>query len=129
MNPDDVLRGLRERGLRLTRQRREIVRILYEKLASGGHPTPEEIYREAKARMPRIGLGTVYSTLKVLEQLSYVATFQIGGKTHIDRSEPHINVLCEDSGEIREISDQELVSAFFCEGAKPLSIVVRARCS
>ncbi len=129
MNPDDVFKDLRERGLRLTKQRREIVRILYEKLARGGHPTPEEIYREAKERAPRTSLGTVYSTLKMLEKLGYIATFQIGGKTHIDRSSLHVNIICEDSGEIREISDQELINAFTKEGAKPLSIVVRARCS
>ncbi|MGB9706183.1 MAG: Fur family transcriptional regulator [Pyrobaculum sp.] len=128
MKLEDVLRGLRERGLRLTRQRREIVRILYERLARGGHPTLDEIYREAKERMPRISLGTVYSTLKVLEKLGYIVAFQIGGKTHIDRSGLHVNIICEDSGEIREIADQELVNAFTKEGAKPLSIVVRARC-
>lgn len=50
-------------GLRMTRQRQEIYRILHEKR---DHPTANEVFLRAKDRLPNISLATVYNCLEAL---------------------------------------------------------------
>lgn len=50
-------------GLRMTRQRQEIYRILIEQR---DHPTANEVFMRAKDRLPNISLATVYNCLEVL---------------------------------------------------------------
>ena len=52
-------------GLRMTRQRQEIYRIL---IAQRDHPTANEVFMRAKDRLPNISLATVYNCLEALVQ-------------------------------------------------------------
>ena len=52
-------------GLRMTRQRQEIYRILIEQR---NHPTANEVFMRAKDRLPNISLATVYNCLDALVQ-------------------------------------------------------------
>jgi Fur family peroxide stress response transcriptional regulator len=52
-------------GLRMTRQRQEIYRILLEQR---NHPTANEVFMRAKDRLPNISLATVYNCLEALVQ-------------------------------------------------------------
>lgn len=52
-------------GLRMTRQRQEIYRILIEKR---DHPTANEVFMRAKDRLPNLSLATVYNCLEALVQ-------------------------------------------------------------
>lgn len=52
-------------GLRMTRQRQEIYRILLEQR---DHPTANEVFMRAKDRLPNISLATVYNCLEALVQ-------------------------------------------------------------
>ena len=52
-------------GLRMTRQRQEIYRILIEQR---DHPTANEVFMRAKERLPNLSLATVYSCLEALVQ-------------------------------------------------------------
>ena len=52
-------------GLRMTRQRQEIYRILLEQR---DHPTANEVFMRAKDRLPNISLATVYNCLDALVQ-------------------------------------------------------------
>ena len=52
-------------GLRMTRQRQEIYRILMERR---DHPTAHEVFMRAKDRLPNISLATVYNCLEALVQ-------------------------------------------------------------
>ena len=52
-------------GLRMTRQRQEIYRILIQQR---DHPTANEVFMRAKDRLPNISLATVYNCLEVLVQ-------------------------------------------------------------
>jgi Fe2+ or Zn2+ uptake regulation protein len=52
-------------GLRMTRQRQEIYRILIEQR---NHPTANEVFMRAKDRLPNISLATVYNCLEALVQ-------------------------------------------------------------
>ena len=52
-------------GLRMTRQRQEIYRILIEQR---DHPTANEVFMRAKERLPNLSLATVYTCLEALVQ-------------------------------------------------------------
>lgn len=52
-------------GLRMTRQRQEIYRILMEQR---DHPSANEVFMRAKDRLPNLSLATVYNCLEALVQ-------------------------------------------------------------
>jgi len=52
-------------GLRMTRQRQEIYRIL---ISERDHPTAQEVFMRAKDHLPNISLATVYNCLEALVQ-------------------------------------------------------------
>jgi Fe2+ or Zn2+ uptake regulation protein len=52
-------------GLRMTRQRQEIYRILIEQR---DHPTANEVFMRAKEHLPNLSLATVYTCLEALVQ-------------------------------------------------------------
>ena len=53
------------KGLRMTRQRREVYDVL---MSHRDHPTASEVYERAKSNMPGISLATVYNCLEALVQ-------------------------------------------------------------
>ena len=53
------------KGLRMTRQRSEVYKVLME---HRDHPTAGEVYERAKQNMPGISLATVYNCLEALVQ-------------------------------------------------------------
>ena len=66
---------LKERNLRMTRQRQV---ILEELRATDQHPSADDLYGRVKRKLPRISLGTVYqSPIKV----------QLTGKYRVDYSD------------------------------------------
>lgn len=52
-------------GLRMTRQRQEVYRILQQ---DRNHPTANEVFMRVKDRLPTISLATVYNCLEALVQ-------------------------------------------------------------
>jgi Fe2+ or Zn2+ uptake regulation protein len=57
--PDEI------NGLRMTRQRREVYRILHDQR---DHPTANDVFMRVKDRLPSISLATVYNCLEALVQ-------------------------------------------------------------
>lgn len=70
LDVDNIKEILRNKGYKLTFQRRAILDIIIEN--RGSHLSPEEIYDLVKERYPEIGLATVYRTLQIFEQLNIV---------------------------------------------------------
>jgi Fur family ferric uptake transcriptional regulator len=60
----------------MTRQRRVILEEL-KKIES--HPTADEVYEQARQRLPRISLGTVYRNLEVLSECGLIQKLELGG--------------------------------------------------
>ena len=52
-------------GLRMTRQRQEVYRILQQER---NHPTANDVFMRVKDRLPSISLATVYNCLEALVQ-------------------------------------------------------------
>jgi Fe2+ or Zn2+ uptake regulation protein/O6-methylguanine-DNA--protein-cysteine methyltransferase len=67
----DAAHALRERGLRVTPQRRAIL----EALAPDEHLSADEVHARASAAVPGISRGTVYATLAELTDLGLIAAF------------------------------------------------------
>ncbi|MDD3705594.1 MAG: Fur family transcriptional regulator [Clostridiaceae bacterium] len=61
---------LKEKGYKLTPQRRSILSIILE--TEGSHLSVEEIYDLVKVKCPDIGLATVYRTMQMFEEVGLV---------------------------------------------------------
>jgi Fur family ferric uptake transcriptional regulator len=84
---------LKEKGLRMTPQRRLILDIVDE---SGGHMTGEEIVRIVQSKMPGVNKSTVYRTLELLEKLECVCKSESGDRYIYHHAEEghHHHLVC-----------------------------------
>lgn len=73
-------------GLRMTRQRQEIYRILHEQR---DHPTANEVFLRAKDRLPNISLATVYTCLDALVKHGIIR--QVNFERESSRYCPNLN--------------------------------------
>ena len=69
MQKDLIIEKLKERGLRITRQRRILLDIILE----GECSCCKEIYYRASALDPKIGVATVYRMVNTLESIGAIS--------------------------------------------------------
>ena len=117
---------LRRRGLRVTPQRLLVATVVYDLM--GRHPSFTEIVDECRRRMPGISTSTVYSTLQLMEELGFLVSFNARGETRYDKVDPHVNIVCLDTGEIRDVEIRDAFEAVEKTGVKPKAMVVYAYC-
>ncbi len=88
---------LREKGLKLTSQRRLILDIVHD---SGGHLTAEEILDYVQARAPGVNKSTIYRTLELLEELGCVFKSELGDRFIYHHAEEghHHHLVCQTCG-------------------------------
>jgi Fur family transcriptional regulator, ferric uptake regulator len=93
---------LRERGLRLTPQREQVLAAV----RSLGHATPEEISESVSG----VDVTTVYRTLELLEELGLVnhAHLGHGAPSYRPADDDHIHVVCHSCGAVAD-ADPALV--------------------
>ncbi len=136
-NIDKVVRVLERLGQRLTPQRIIVAKIILDNVKQ--HPSFKEIHAKAAKQLPRLGVSTTYMIMKMLEEAGVITTFEANGETHIDNPHPHVNVVCQETGEIFDIEDKELTTQIIqaiARGAlkqgvkieKPV-IIVKSHCS
>ena len=70
---DTMIALLREHDLKITPQRRMILKLL---AGENGHPTAEDIYQQVSAVMPTVSRATVYNTLHELVALGVLNEVQ-----------------------------------------------------
>jgi Fur family transcriptional regulator, ferric uptake regulator len=68
---------LKEKGLRITPQRRMIVDIIHDTEA---HITAEDIINHVQKNMPGVNKSTIYRTLELLEQCGCICKSQSGDR-------------------------------------------------
>lgn len=99
---------LKGAGLRMTQQRRLILRVLAE---SDDHPDAKGIFTRAFALDPTLSLSTVYRTMKVLESQGAIErhAFEdgISRYEHADQ-EHHDHLIDVETGKVIEFVDPEL---------------------
>ena len=97
-----VLRKLKERGLKLTPQRRAIIDVLIENTPL--HPSADLIYREAKKRVKGLSLSTVYYTLNELSKHGIIKTLEFDSmeNRYEGNTSDHLNLVCVGCGKIED---------------------------
>ncbi len=99
---------LRDGGVRVTRQREAVLRVLAE---AADHPDATELHRRARAVDDSVSLATVYRTLSVLEREGVVQrhSFESGGaRFEVADQAHHDHILDVDSGEIIEFRNERI---------------------
>ena len=100
--------SLRERGVRLTRQRRILLDLIDH---SGQHLDAESLFKLAKEKDPKLNRVTVYRTLKLLQAAGLAQELVLQGQTRFEREykrEHHDHFICKSCGEIFEFSSPEI---------------------
>lgn len=113
MDNANELKGLlKEKGYKLTPQRRAVLNIIMEN--PGQHLTTEEIYDLVKVPCPDIGLATVYRTLQILNEMDLILKINLDDgcsryeyNVHQDDHEHH-HLICTNCGKILEVNDDLL---------------------
>lgn len=103
-NPEDFPSELE--GLRMTKQRREVLATL---LAERDHPTANDVFQRAQKRMPTISLATVYNCLEAL--VTHGLVKQVNFERESSRYCPNLSDHChfqdESSGTIHDVVFKE----------------------
>lgn len=99
--------GIRDAGLRLTRQRAEILRAI---AADDTHPDVETVYKVVRERVPAISLDTVYRTLSTLTDRGLIerVSFTPGPARYDGNLARHHHFVCTRCGLVRDVEDAEL---------------------
>src|SRR4051794_12253422 len=90
---DEIMTALRDRGLRMTPQRRAIVA---EITRPSGHINPAEITRRVQSTMPGVNASTIYRTLTTLEEAGILSHAHLEGGAEYHRREEagHVHLVC-----------------------------------
>src|SRR5271165_3575617 len=110
--PVDSIKGsLREKGVRLTRQR-ELLLELIDK--TGEHLDAERLFQLAKEQDPKLNRVTVYRTLKLLKEGGLVDELDLmhqAGEQHFYETrlkQEHAHVICLGCGKVEEFFGEPL---------------------
>jgi Fur family ferric uptake transcriptional regulator len=100
---------MRQRGYKLTPQRRAVLKIIIE---SRNHLTPEAIYKRVKEEYPGIGLTTIYRTLNILSDLGLICEVYTAGscRSYLVRRplEHHHHLVCSGCSRVVDFTDCDL---------------------
>ncbi|MFA3877869.1 Fur family transcriptional regulator [Streptomyces sp. MMCC 100] len=99
----DLLGRLRERGWRLTAQRRVVAEVLD---GDHVHLTADEVHARAAERLPEISRATVYNTLRELVHRGEVLEVSTDGRAKRydpNAHRPHHHLLCSRCGSMRDV--------------------------
>ena len=108
---DSTEGSLKERGVRLTRQRQILLELIDR---TGAHLDVEQLYRMAKERDPKINRVTVYRTVNMLKAGGLVDELDLmhyGGDQHYYETrlkQEHAHVICLRCGKVEEFFGEPL---------------------
>ena len=103
-----LLEQLRSAGLRLTRQRLALAKLLFGRMDR--HVTAEMLHGEAQeARVP-VSLATVYNTLHQFTDAGLLKEIMVdSGRSYFDtNTSHHHHFYCETSGELSDIDGEDV---------------------
>jgi Fur family iron response transcriptional regulator len=105
----NALDRLRRVGLRPTRQRLALARLLFEK--GHRHVTAEQLHGEALESAVRVSLATVYNTLHQFTAAGLLAEVVVeAGRWYFDTNvEDHHHFFFEDTGSLQDIPGDSVV--------------------
>jgi Fur family peroxide stress response transcriptional regulator len=106
LQPQDVeaklKKSLREKGYKLTPQRKAILNLLAREMS---HPGAAHILKKVKKTVPQISMSTVYYTLDILkkEGLIHELEFYDQDNRYDVNVTNHINLICKKCGRIEDL--------------------------
>ncbi len=98
-----LLSRLRDRGYRLTSQRRVVAEVLQ---GDNVHLTADEVHQRALEKLPEISRATVYSALHELSEMGEILEVNLDGKSM--RYDPnvaprHHHLMCDSCGTVFDV--------------------------
>jgi Fur family ferric uptake transcriptional regulator len=99
---------MKKAGLRMTQQRRLILRVIAE---AEDHPDAKAIFHRAFERDPTLSLSTVYRTMKVLEEQGAIErhAFDDGVSRYEHADQKHHDHLIDiETGQVIEFASEEI---------------------
>lgn len=104
----DVLARLKAVGLRPTRQRLALAKLLFD--GQDRHVTAEALHAEAQAAKVRVSLATVYNTLHQFTSVGLLREVVVDpGRSYFDtNSTDHHHFFFEDSGTLQDIPGESV---------------------
>ena len=95
---------LKEKGLKLTPQRRLIVDIIHD---TGAHVTAKEIISYVQSKMPGVHKSTIYRTLDLLEEAGCVFKSERGDQFIYHHAEDghHHHLVCRKCGKTVDLDE------------------------
>src|SRR5258706_9060926 len=103
--------SLKQRGVRLTRQRQILLELIDK---TGEHLDAERLYLLAKEKDPKLNRVTVYRTLKMLKEgglVDELDLMHIGGDQHFYETrmkQEHAHIICLRCGKVEEFFGEPL---------------------
>ena len=99
----------KDRGLKLTPQRRLIVNMIHD---ANGHITADQIIGYTQAKMPGVDKSTVYRTLDLLGEAGCVYKAKLGNEYiyHHEAEGHHHHLVCNHCGKIVDCDEDILTS-------------------
>jgi len=125
----EVIRKISEEEKRVTPQRGLLTKLILARVKD--HASLKDLFQEAQEQLPRVGISTVYNTIKMLESMGVIDTFTVDDKLRIDQPTPHINVYCKNTGKVFDVDGQvmEGLSTMLKErGIQVRKVIVEANC-
>ena len=110
-----LLDQLRSAGLRLTRQRLALAKLLFGSMER--HVTAEMLHGEAQAARVSVSLATVYNTLHQFTDAGLLKEIMVdSGRSYFDtNTSHHHHFYCETSGELSDIDDADVAIELLLE--------------
>lgn len=108
MNSEQIEKLIKEKNLKLTKQRKD---ILKELLKIKGHFEIEELAYKLKDKKIKASRATVYRTLSILKELGLInEVIKHGNKTYyeVNLKEHHDHLVCLSCGKIIEFHDEKI---------------------
>jgi Fur family ferric uptake transcriptional regulator len=111
MGSEGIRDSLKQRGVRLTRQRQILLELIDK---SGQHLDAERLYQLAKEKDPKLNRVTVYRTLKMLKQgglVDELDLMHIDGDQHYYETrlkQEHAHIICLRCGKVEEFFGEPL---------------------
>ena len=102
----------KEKGVRLTDQRKVIAKVLSESkeiYGSKDHPDVDELHKRVAVIDDKISIATVYRTVKLFEESGILIKHDFkAGKARYEISDNHNHLIDINSGEIIEFVDENI---------------------
>ncbi len=108
MSEINIEKLCKERGLRLTEQRRLVAKVLTN---ADDHPTAEEVFERVARFDDRISLATVYRTLRLFSEIGIISAYDFRdgrARYEVADNDHHDHLIDIETGDVIEFVDDEI---------------------